>query len=436
MAEMTAQTSPRIEPGPDLRGREPSATKPKTWRVIHACEYARDVLPLVEGQVTAGMRPYIVTPHGAGAAELYLREKNLEQPVTLSLLRAWQDVRNWRKSLLECDPENSADVVHAHSFASGMAAVRNFSCVVYDPDACIEELAIATGQCDRGSWMARSFRVAEQFILSRAEAVIVHSSAMKAAVEERGAPAGSIFVIPEPLDVEALEAEVSALTSHSLQERLGTGHETVTYFLPQWSVPEADKIPDSVLSVLEAFAFDAGDVANSVLLIESNGSTDVIRSHAQRLGIADRLFIIDKNDLSAALQLADLVISTGDAAPDLIGAQHAEQTFLASMWLGKPVLAADVPRNRDCTPDGRGCLWFKEGDVKDLSHRLAFLGGNPDFRASLASSGRAFVQETRSTAAVGRQYDEAYRHALSRKKTGRSGQNNLPSLQPIASAGW
>src|SRR5579859_595346 len=86
----------------------------RAWRVIHACEYARDVLPLVEGQIAAGMRPYIVTPQGAGSAELYLARPNQEQVRTFSLLRSWQDVRNWRKSILECEPENSADLVHAH----------------------------------------------------------------------------------------------------------------------------------------------------------------------------------------------------------------------------------------------------------------------------------------------------------------------------------
>src|SRR5438270_196114 len=162
MTEKAANIASR----PDLKANAPAKAKPRTWRVIHACEYARDVLAVVEGQVAAGMRPYIVTPHGAGSAELYLAQKNLEQRQNLSLLRAWQDVRNWRKSLLECDPESSADIVHTHSFASGMAGVRNFSCVVYDSSACIEELAISAGQCEKGSWMARSFRVAEQFILS------------------------------------------------------------------------------------------------------------------------------------------------------------------------------------------------------------------------------------------------------------------------------
>ncbi len=136
-----------------LQGGGP-ASRPRTaWRVIHACEYARDVLPVVEGQIAAGMRPYIVTPQGAGSAELYLARPNQEQARSFSLLRSWQDVRNWRKSILECDPETSADLVHAHAFAAGMAAVRSCGCVVYDLTGCIEELAIAaaslrTGQLD------------------------------------------------------------------------------------------------------------------------------------------------------------------------------------------------------------------------------------------------------------------------------------------------
>src|SRR3982075_4229823 len=150
----------------------PRVGRTKVWRVIHACEYAHDVLPVVEGQVAVGMRPFIVTPQGAGTAELYLSGGNQDQPRSLSLLRSWQDVRNWRKSLLDCAPETTSDLIHAHCFAAGMAAVRSCSCVVYDLGACIEEMALSAGLCESGSWMGRSFRVAEQFVLSRAAAVI------------------------------------------------------------------------------------------------------------------------------------------------------------------------------------------------------------------------------------------------------------------------
>jgi len=144
----------------DGTGTLPRFAKAKVWRVIHACEYARDVLPVVEGQVAVGMRPFIVTPQGSGTAELYLSGGNHDQPRSLSLLRSWQDVRNWRKSLLDCAPETTSDLVHAHCFAAGMAAVRSCSCVVYDLGACIEEMAISAGLCESGSWMGPSFRLA------------------------------------------------------------------------------------------------------------------------------------------------------------------------------------------------------------------------------------------------------------------------------------
>src|SRR5262245_15615471 len=132
-------------------------TRASSWRVIHACERARDVLPVVEGQIAVGMRPYVVTPHGAGTVVVYPSTVEQGQPRQLSLLRCWQDVRNWRRSILECDPERSADLVHAHSFAAGMAAIRSCDGVVYDLHECIEDFAVSTGQCETGSWMGRSF---------------------------------------------------------------------------------------------------------------------------------------------------------------------------------------------------------------------------------------------------------------------------------------
>src|SRR6185437_4722563 len=60
--------------------------RPRAWRVIHACEFARDVLPVVESQVTCGMKPYIVTPQGEGTAELYLSGGRQDQPRSPALL--------------------------------------------------------------------------------------------------------------------------------------------------------------------------------------------------------------------------------------------------------------------------------------------------------------------------------------------------------------
>lgn len=388
-----------------------------SWRVIHACEYAHDILPVVEGQVAAGIRPYIVTPQGAGTAELYLARRDQEERIALSLLRAWQDVRNWRKSLLDCDPETSADLVHTHSFASGMAGVRNLPCVVYDVNACIEELAISAGQCERGSWMGRSFRVAEQFILSRAQAVVVHSLGMKAALEERGALPESVFLIPEPLVAHG--TEVPLMESDFLRQSFGIGPETITYFVPT----ESTGLAPSVLMAMQAFAVAAPEVPESQLVIAAaSGNWPALRGHAEALGVPERVFLIAPEEALEAMWNATVVIAADDPPDDPVQARLPNQVFLQALAMGKAVLAADVARNRDGSPEGIGCLWFKPDDARDQGGRMVLLGKNPGFRADLAASGRAYILHVRDITTVGKQYDDAYRYALSRKKPSGPGQ--------------
>jgi glycosyltransferase involved in cell wall biosynthesis len=383
--------------------------------VIHACEYARDVLPVLEGQVAAGMRPYIVTPQGAGTADLYLSGKRQEQGRSLSLLRSWQDVRNWRKSLLDCAPETSSDIVHAHCFAAGMAAVRSCSCVVYDLSACIEEMAISAQLCEPGSWMGRSFRVAEQFILSRAAATIVHSPGMKQAALERGAPAESVFLIPDPIESE----EEPPLFDHAgfLLRRFGFSPDAVSFFVPRFSPEGAEQLSAAAVSALEGFALASNELPQFKLLLEAPESArKAIQEHAGRLGISAHVALVHPLDAQATMQSAHVVIALGEPPTDPVAARLPNDICLKSLWQGKTLLAADLPRNRDASPEGRGCLWFEADNPRDLGHRIAYLGRKPEFRAALAAAGRMYIFETRNHTALGRQYDEAYRHAASRKK--------------------
>src|SRR5437016_13438260 len=147
---------------------EPSASpakKHRGWHVIHACEYVRDVQEVVEAQLAAGMFPYVITASGNSQSETDDRP---------SLLQSWQGVRNWRKNLDESVPATwpgkQETIVHAHSFTAGMAAVRGENPAVYDVREFVEE------QAADSPWLKRSFRTAEQFVLTRAAAVVVHGS--------------------------------------------------------------------------------------------------------------------------------------------------------------------------------------------------------------------------------------------------------------------
>src|SRR5256885_2195533 len=165
------------------------------WKVVHACERARDVLTLVQSQLAVGMRPHLVTPRGFGSATIYLGKPLKEKSSPVSLLQEWNRVRNWRRLLSESDSDKAAEIVHAHSFAAGMAAVRSDATVVYDFHLPIEEIA-GEGK----SWLGRSFSVAEQFVLSRANAVVVHCEDLWRRCIERGASKENLFLIPHPLD--------------------------------------------------------------------------------------------------------------------------------------------------------------------------------------------------------------------------------------------
>ena len=395
----------------------------KVWRVLHACEFARDVLPVVEGQVAVGMRPYIVTPQGAGTAELYLSGGNQEQPRTLSLLRSWQDVRNWRKSLLDCEPETSSDLVHAHCFAAGMAAVRSCSCVVYDLGACIEEMAIAAELCDSGSWMARSFRVAEQFVLTRAAAVIVHSEGMRQAAIERGAPPASIFLVPQPIDIDD-DPPTLSVDMDFLTRRFELSPDAVSFFVPQFAPEGSEQLSAAAVCVLEGFALASNELPQFNLLLDAPESArKAINEHAARLGVSLHVALVHPFDVPATMQSAHVVLATAEVPGDPIEARQPNEICLKSLWQGKTLLAADIPRNRDASPDGRGCLWFEADNPRDLGYRMAFLGRKPEFRAALGAAGRMYIFETRSTAAVGQKYDEAYRYAASKRKSGGAGTN-------------
>lgn len=394
----------------------PQQQRARAWRVIHACEYARDVLPVVESQVSSGMRPFIVTPQGAGTAELYLSGKHQEQPRSLSLLRSWQDVRNWRKSLLDCEPEVSSDVVHAHCFAAGMAAVRSVSCVAYDLRACIEELAISARQCEPGSWMARSFRVAEQFVLSRAAAVIVHSQGVKQAAIERGAQEENIFLVPDP--IEGDEPPQLFPDTDFLTRRFGLAPDTVSFFVPQFASETADQLSASAICLLEGFALASNGLPEFNLLLEAPESArKAINEHAGRLGLAGHVTLVHPFDAPATLQSAHVVVASGETPDDPVAARQPNDICVSSLAMGKTLLAADVARNRDASPDGRGCLWFENNNARDLGYRMAFLGRNADFRSALSVAGRMYIFETRSNNAIAEKYDEAYRHAFNRKKS-------------------
>jgi len=380
----------------------PTPHRQHPWTVIHACERARDVLPLVEGQLAAGMRPSLLTPAGSSGLGV-LETPKRERPI--SLLNTWSHVREWRRLMNESAAETSSDILHAHSFSAGMAAVRASSCVVYQLKQPVEKLAAAMESYDENSWLSRSFRVAEQFVLTRAAAVVVHDHTQRLACLERGVNAAHTFLIPEPIEHALLE---SAPDRKWLAEAERAGSETVFLFVPGLPSSEWER-RDALLRwmrVLCNVRRQHDDVR--LLLLAEEPAQEAICEIASACNLMPWIHVVPLTMRDKALSSADVVICDREHASSGIA--------LEALARGRALLASDVEAHREITPDGRGCLWFRPGEVNDIAQRASFLASNPQFRRALAAAGREHCQATRSAEAVGGQYDAVYRTAFSKRK--------------------
>src|SRR5690242_12390248 len=210
----------------DARHRNKPVRYP--WKVVHACESAAEILALVEGQIVSGMRPFLLTPAGSGVAAAFSKHaQQVAAPV--SLLKTWSHVREWRRLLHESAAETSAEIIHAHSFAAGMAAVRGSASVVYQLRRAVEKIAADAGHCSENSWLAHSFRVAEQFVLTHAAAVIVNDHRGRLECLERGVRAENLFLISNPIDPALLD---SVPNREWLEQVAGGCSETSFFLIP------------------------------------------------------------------------------------------------------------------------------------------------------------------------------------------------------------
>src|SRR5579884_1088989 len=379
--------------------------KQHAWRVVHAAESSRDLLPLIEGQSAVGMRPFLLTPSGSGLGPA-LQECHNGTRSRLSLLQSWNHVREWRKLLQEGATEIAADVIHAHSFAAGMAAVRNFSGVVYQLRDTIERIAAAAGTCAEDSWLARSFRVAEHFVLTRATAVVATTHALRLECLERGVSPENVFLIPDPVEPELLE---SLPDRKWLERATETGPEAVIFLVPglprhsPWDFRDALSRWMRVASVVRQ---DNIDAVFTFLCDEDSAST--VRELASACNLSSSTRVLSSQLRAKAMASADVVICDRE---------HASEGFaLEAMARGRALLAADVEAHRDATSDGRGCLWFRPAEVGDIAFRARFLASNPQFRRALGLAGREHCAATRSSEVVAAQYDAVYRMAFSKRK--------------------
>jgi glycosyltransferase involved in cell wall biosynthesis len=223
-----------------------------------------------------------------------------------------------------------------------------------------------------------------------------------------------LFLVPDPVDAVDLDWCPEA----------GRVGDAITLFAPDVAHTPSRVQADRYELVLQAFAIVLSEIENARLMIEvAPDAVSSVLEDAAQAGLSASVDVIGAADCERAMSAAYIVIA---AAPRDHGPGAA---LISALAHARAVLAADVAQNREVTPQGRGCLWYRNHDARDLAGRAAFLARNPDFRTALGISGRAHVQATRSPRVVARKYDDVYRHAFQRRSRG--GPDALHKLEMV-----
>ncbi len=373
----------------------------KPWRVLHACESVKDAVALAEAESSVGMNPQMLSreywnPGGASK--------------DVSLMNAWHDVRDWRHALNEVEALTSVQIVHAHSFASAMAGVRGSLPLVFDFAATLEQVATHQSHGTSGPWLLRSLRVAEQFALSRSGAVVAHTQAMKKIANERGAASQNIFVVPEPWTTSGAVGDVEWLAKQGIHP----DRDLVIFALP-------DK--RGLEFMLKSFAAMLAELPQAVFVAECEHAS--LAKLTREMGLGQALRWVKPAERAQAMVWADVVIVPAVRDCD------SNPAMLQAMATGRAVVAADVPENRECSRDGRGCIWFDPESDTDLAQRTAFVARNREFARSLGESGREHIVATRAPAVIGKQYDEIYRHVHARRIENTNPKVEMPKIYAL-----
>ena len=141
------------------------------------------------------MLPEVVTPSHAPRLA----------PEARSLLQAWSSVRSWRRIRWKCTAAASCEIVHAHCFAAGMAAVRS-SLRSFTNWSNSSKTKADTRLGANAVMSARILKSAEWFTLSRSAAIVVRTQSVRRELLRRGAAAEHVFVIPHPLPTAETES--------------------------------------------------------------------------------------------------------------------------------------------------------------------------------------------------------------------------------------
>jgi glycosyltransferase involved in cell wall biosynthesis len=219
----------------------------------------------------------------------------------------------------------------------------------------------------------------ERRVWQRAEGYITITRALAADLSARYGSRDSVVVVP---DAAAQQPEAPP------RVRTGAGEFVAGYagHLYPW------KGVDVLVSAI------ARTKSVRALLVGGHpGETDVARvtAQARALGVEDRITItglVPWQDVGTRLGGADALVLPNTAS-EMSARYTSPLKLFEYLWLGRPIVASDLPAIREIVTPGESAILVPPGDPGALASALERLAGSPALCASLGAAARKLAPE-------------------------------------------
>jgi PEP-CTERM/exosortase A-associated glycosyltransferase len=337
----------------------------------------------------------------------YRTAENASLLVKIPVVNQMRVIRTLEKRIGEVIENENPDILHAHSPAlNGLAALRAGEKyglpVVYECRAFWEDAAVDHGTSAEGGVRYRLTRALETRVFRKADAVTTICEGLRQDIVQRGVPEGKVTVIPNAVDIEAFNMDVSP--DESLRQKLGLQGKTVLGFIGSFYAYEGLPL------LLEALPAVRAKMPDVVLLLVGGGlDEERIREQMHSLGLDNAVVFtgrVPHGEVHDYYGLVDVFVYP--RLPMRLTELVTPLKPLEAMAQGKLVVASDVGGHRELIADRETGYLFKAGDAYSLTATVLDLLAETEQWADLRTSGREFVENQRNwRVSVGR-YQTVY----------------------------
>lgn len=289
----------------------------------------------------------------------------------------WNDFRVYQR-LRDLMRREEFDIVHTHSSKTGVlgrmaAAAADIPCVVHTVHGFAFPAARLKAVRHLYQWAeTRCGRVTDAL-------VCLNSEDQQISVEQLEIPAERIEVIANGVDTDAFRPieDLEARIAQRAQRLPGNPERPVVMMVGRlWKQKQPEAFVAAAIDLIQQ-----GSDAQFYLAGDGNLRPQLEES-IEAAGVADRVHLLGwRDDVSALLPLADVMVlpSLWEGMPIVLLEAHS---------CGVPIVASDIPGNRDCVVDGVDGHLVPKNDPQSLAKRIGELVNDPEERRTMGAAGR------------------------------------------------